>query len=62
MSEEDVPEDPLPAMVAALDQLMMVVPQTAKAVHAVYTAYLEAGFSEGQAFEITMAYIHSLVL
>ncbi len=56
--EDSEPEDPIPALVAALDQLLMVMPQHAKAAFGIYTAYLDAGFSEEQAFSITQSYIY----
>lgn len=53
MSYGHTPEDPLPAMIAMVDQLAMQAPLIARAAHAFYTGFAEAGFKESQALYLT---------
>lgn len=57
--DEDEIEDPIPGMIAAIDQGLAVLPQQARALYGIYTTYAEAGFEHEQAWEITMAYLYS---
>lgn len=51
MSERgsDSPLDPLPGLLAELDQMLKMVPQAARVARAYYDAYRGEGFSERQA-------------
>jgi hypothetical protein len=51
------PDDPLPGMIAEIDQLVAVAPQLARAVHGIYSAYRDQGFSDAQAIYLVAATI-----
>jgi hypothetical protein len=57
----DEPFDPMPGMVAAVDQLKAVAPQQAEGMFAVYKSYLDAGFDEDQSFQVVMFFLGSTV-
>lgn len=46
---ENEPVDPLPALIAELDQALKMAGQMARIVRAHYEAYLEEGFTDKQA-------------
>lgn len=49
--------DALAALGAAVDQFIEIQRPNARAAWGVYTAYVDAGFSEGQAFAAVMEYV-----
>ena len=51
------PEDPLPALVAAVDQAGATAGMLARLAGAHFEAFKEAGFSESQALYLTAAQI-----
>lgn len=59
MSADEEPHDPLPAILASLDQMAQTMPLLAKGSKAIYDSYLEVGFDEEQAFEVVLTYIHN---
>lgn len=48
-NEEFSPEDPLPALRAGLDQVIAMAPELARTAHGLFKAFVEQGFSKGQA-------------
>jgi hypothetical protein len=58
-NEEQEPFDPMPGMLAAVDQLAAVAPLQAKAMYSIYSAYVEAGFDADQAFNVVMFFLGS---
>ena len=59
MSKELEPDDPLPALMAAVDQGMMVAPTLARWAWALHKAFKAEGFSDEQALRLTMNQIKS---
>ena len=53
MSED--PEDPLPALRAQMDQMLMLAPELARAARAFFDAYKAQGFEDKQALYLTAA-------
>jgi hypothetical protein len=49
LPENDGPDDPLPALIAGLDQALAIAPQLARVAMGYFTAYKEAGFGDQQA-------------
>lgn len=50
-------DDPLPAMIAKVDQLAMEAPIVARCARAFFEAFNEAGFNEAQATYLTACQI-----
>ena len=55
----DPPEDPLPALIAALDQVLAMAPQLARVARGTFEAFTEAGFTESQALYLTAVQLQS---
>lgn len=53
MSDDDLPEDPLPKLRADLDQFAASAPELARAWRAAHQAFVAVGFSESQALYLT---------
>ena len=52
---DDEPEDPLPAIRASLDQMLMMAPEVARAARGWYDAFQGQGFTDSQALYLTAA-------
>jgi len=57
MSPDDAPDDPLPAMIAGLDQALEMAGEVARVVHGHYQAFLAEGFTEKQALYAAVMWI-----
>jgi hypothetical protein len=51
--EDRRPEDPMPGVLADIDQAIAMMPLLAQYARGVFEAFLEAGFSEAQAMTLT---------
>lgn len=63
MSNEDEDEqfDPLPGIIASIDQSVQIVPHLARWAMALYESFTGAGFSEAQALELTANQIKGIL-
>lgn len=59
---EEEPIDPMPAVIAAVEQMKAGLPIAAHAAKAVYDQFREAGFDDQQAYGFAMAYVQELFL
>lgn len=55
---DDVPTDPLSALVAGIDQMLMVAPQLARAAAGWHDAFKAEGFTDSQALYLTACQLH----
>lgn len=62
MSDNDQPVDPLPALVAAMEQALMYAPMIARQNKALYDAHVEQGFTEKQALYLTAKWWESTAI
>lgn len=53
MNPDDVPQDPLPALIAGIDQAIAMVPQLARYARALFDGLVDEGFTEAQALHLT---------
>lgn len=53
------PHDPLPEIIAGIDQMVAMAPQLARAARGFYDAFKAEGFTDSQAAYMTMAQLHS---
>ena len=51
----DGPHDPLPAMIAGIDQMISTAPQLARGAYGLFTAFVGEGFTEPQALHLTIS-------
>lgn len=51
--DEMNPEDPLPDLIAALDQVIAMAPQMARTARGYFNAFVAEGFMEKQALYLT---------
>lgn len=49
----DEPEDPLPDLIASLDQLLALAPELARTYRGYYEAFMARGFSDSQALYLS---------
>ena len=56
--DQNIPEDPLPAMIAALDQSLSVLPHLAHATWRCFEAYKAEGFTDSQAVYLAACQMH----
>lgn len=59
MDDDQQPDDPLPALLAALDQALSMAPQLARMARGYFDAFEHEGFTASQALYLTAAQIHS---
>ena len=57
--DEEQPIDPLPALIAEIDQALKMAGEMARVSRAHYMAYLEEGFSPKQALYLAAAFFRS---
>jgi hypothetical protein len=57
MSESDEHFDPLPKMIADLDQALEMAGQVARMTRGHYEAFIEEGFNDKQALYLAIAYL-----
>lgn len=55
---EDTPPDPLPALQASIDQMIMLAPELARAARGSFAAYVAEGFTSNQALYLTACQLH----
>lgn len=55
--EDEEWEDGLAALRASIDQMVSLAPEQARAAWGLYSAFLEVGFDEDQAFTVVMVYV-----
>lgn len=55
----DDQHDPLPAMLASLDQALAMAPQIARIYRAMYDAFVAEGFTESQALWLAFAQVNA---
>lgn len=58
-SNEPDQEDQLAALRANIDQMVALAPEQARAAFGLYSAYMEAGFTADQAFQVVMANVYA---
>ena len=58
MTGDEMPDDPLPALIAELDQALSMAPQLARMAMGYYREFEEAGFSSSQAIYLTACQLH----
>ena len=51
----DDPQDPMPALIAAIDQACATAPAIAQYARALFVAFTDEGFTEAQALQLTIA-------
>lgn len=54
MARDEKPNDPLPGLLAEIDQAMKMAPTLARWAMSMFSAFSEAGFSEEQSLRLTM--------
>lgn len=57
--EDEMPHDPLPEIVAGIDQMLAMAPELARAARGYFDAFRAEGFSDAQAIYLTAAQLHS---
>lgn len=48
-------------MVAGLDQFLAAIPELARSVHGLYQGFIQAGFTETQALQLTSDWMTSML-
>lgn len=56
---EPEPDDPLPGLIAEVDQALRTVPMLAAAAWTMYESFTEAGFEPRQALYLTACQLHA---
>jgi hypothetical protein len=57
MPPEETPHDPLPALLAEIDQTLKMAGELARVVRTYYDAFLEEGFNDRQALYAAITWI-----
>jgi len=57
--DDEEPTDPIPGLIASIDQMLAIMPQQARAAHGIYTEMLDVGFDGDDALTITLEYVRS---
>jgi hypothetical protein len=56
MPDDKPPHDPLPGMIAEIDQALEMIGQQARVTKAAFDAYIEEGFNEKQALYLAASF------